>query len=122
MNLNIKSKRKIKILIIMIISLLIIFMNIYHVNAAFGFEDLSGTSVSNTEAKNMGNKTITFVSTVGSIISIIVLVALGIKYMMGSAEEKAEYKSSLMPYVIGATLVFAASTIAGVIYQVSIKF
>ena len=37
--------------------------------------------------------------------------------MMGSAEEKAEYKKTLMPYVIGAALVFAASTIAGVLYS-----
>ena len=39
--------------------------------------------------------------------------------MMGSAEEKAEYKKTLVPYVIGAGLVFAASTIAGVIYTFS---
>ena len=36
--------------------------------------------------------------------------------MMGSAEEKAEYKKTLMPYVIGAALVFAASAIAGIIF------
>ena len=44
------------------------------------------------------------------------LVVIGIKYMMGSAEEKAEYKKTLMPYIIGAALVFAASAIAGIIY------
>lgn len=37
--------------------------------------------------------------------------------MMGSAEEKAEYKKTLMPYVIGAALVFAASAIATVVYN-----
>ena len=37
--------------------------------------------------------------------------------MMGSAEEKAEYKKTLLPYVIGAALVFAASTIATVVYN-----
>ena len=40
-----------------------------------------------------------------------------IKYMMGSAEEKAEYKKTLMPYVIGAGLVFAASSIAQIVYS-----
>lgn len=66
---------------------------------------------------NIGNQIITIVSTVGSIASVIVLVILGLKYMMGSAEEKAEYKKTLMPYIIGAGLVFAASSIAGIIFS-----
>lgn len=66
---------------------------------------------------SLGNKVITIVSTAGSVISVIVLVILGIKYMMGSAEEKAEYKKTLLPYIIGAAFVFAASAIAGVIYS-----
>ena len=37
--------------------------------------------------------------------------------MMGSAEEKAEYKKSMMPYVIGAALIFASSALAQVIYN-----
>ena len=40
------------------------------------------------------------VQTVGSLIAIISLIVLGIKYMMGSVEEKAEYKKTLMPYFI----------------------
>ena len=39
--------------------------------------------------------------------------------MMGSAEEKAEYKKTLLPYVIGAVLVFAAAAIASMIYGVA---
>ncbi len=31
---------------------------------------------------------------------------------MGSAEEKADYKKSLIPYVVGAALVFTASVFA----------
>lgn len=66
-----------------------------------------------------GNNIISIITTVGSIASVIVLVVLGIKYMMGSAEEKAEYKKTLLPYVIGAMLVFAASTIASVVFSVA---
>ncbi len=65
---------------------------------------------------NIGNQIITIVSTIGSIASVIVLVILGLKYMMGSAEEKAEYKKTLLPYIIGAALVFAASAIAGIVF------
>lgn len=117
---KVNLKKTIKITLVLIL-LLIIFINFYQVSA-FGFEDLGGTPVANDEAKTVGNRIITLISTAGSIISVIVLVVLGIKYMMGSAEEKAEYKSSLMPYVIGSMIVFAASTIAGIIYQMASNF
>lgn len=64
----------------------------------------------------LGNSIIKILSTVGIVVSVVVLVVLGIKYMMGSAEEKAEYKKTLMPYIIGAGLVFAASGIANIVY------
>ena len=55
------------------------------------------------------------VAIVGSGIAVIALIVLGIKYMMGSVEEKAEYKKTMMPYVIGALMVFGASAIVGFI-------
>ena len=70
--------------------------------------------------KNLGNSIVQILSTIGIIISVAVLVVLGIKYMMGSAEEKAEYKKTLLPYIIGAALVFAASTIAQVVYNFTV--
>ena len=76
----------------------------------------TGNDAGTNGIKNIGNTIITIVSTVGSIAAVIVLIVLGLKYMMGSAEEKAEYKKTLVPYIIGASLVFAASAIAGIIY------
>ena len=71
--------------------------------------------------KNKGNKIIGAVQFVGSFVSVIALVIMGIKYMLGSVEEKAEYKKTMMPYIIGAALVFAASAIAGMIYSFAIN-
>lgn len=76
-----------------------------------------GSTVNTGKIDNLGQNIITIISTVGSIVSVIVLIVLGLKYMMGSAEEKAEYKKTLLPYIIGAALVFAASTIASVVFQ-----
>lgn len=66
---------------------------------------------------SIGNKVIGIVQAVGSIASVIVLICIGIKYMMGSVEEKAEYKNTLIYYVIGAVLVFAISNITAIIYN-----
>ena len=53
--------------------------------------------------------------TVGVVISVITLIVLGIKYMIGSVEEKAEYKKSMIPYLIGAVLLFSASILVNII-------
>lgn len=86
-------------------------------NGGFNVNQLSGTTINNQTAKDIGNTIITVLSTIGSIISVITLVIIGIKYMLGSTEEKSVYKKSLMPYVIGAVLVFGASIIAGMVYS-----
>ena len=80
------------------------------------FETKAGTNAA-TAVKGFGNNILGMVSTGASVLAVIILIVLGIKYMMGSAEEKAEYKKTLMPYVIGAGLVFAASSIAQIVYS-----
>lgn len=67
----------------------------------------------------LGQKIIGIITTVGIVVSVIVLVILGIKYMVGSASEKAEYKKTMIPYLIGAILVFAASSIASIVMSVA---
>lgn len=82
------------------------------------YKCLNGEGSTTGNLKATGNKTITILSVIGSLISVIVLIVLGIKYMLGSTEEKAEYKKSMLPYVIGAVFVFASSAIAGAIYNI----
>ena len=74
------------------------------------------------EIQSAGNSIISILQTVGVVLSVVVLMIIGIKYMMGSAEEKAEYKKILMPYIIGAALVFAASAIAGIVFNFANSF
>lgn len=57
------------------------------------------------------------VQVVGSFAAVIVLIVVGIRYMTGSVEEKAEYKKTMIPYIVGALLVFAASNIVAIIYN-----
>lgn len=107
-----------KLLKSIVISILIIFIFVNSAFAAITLEDLKGNPQKAEGIQNAGGQLITIISVVGSIISVIVLVALGIKYMLGSVEEKAQYKKTLLPYVIGAVFVFAGSTIAGIIYGI----
>ena len=107
-----KKIAKILPVMVAIVMILSIFSTVFAVTNP---KDLTGSGTDKFDS--IGNKIIGMVQAIGSIISVLVLVILGIKYMMGSAEEKAEYKKTMIPYLVGAVLIFAASTIANVVYQ-----
>ena len=88
-------------------------------NVAFALTpgDIKGDANDNSGIQTVGQKIMGIINTVGVVVAVVVLMVLGIKYMMGSAEEKAEYKKTMIPYLIGAVLIFAATTIANAIYN-----
>lgn len=56
---------------------------------------------------------------IGIVATVVILVIIGIKYMIGSTEEKAEYKETMIPYIIGAVLVFTVTTLPNIIFRFS---
>lgn len=112
-----KKKIKVTEIIICVIIMLMLWFCKCNEVYAWGVSDLGGTPVENSGMKSVANQVITILTVIGSSVSVIVLIVIGIKYMFGSLEERAEYKKSMQPYVIGAALVFAASTIAGTIFR-----
>lgn len=81
-----------------------------------------GSGKQPTEVINLGKTIVTIMQTVGIVVAVVVLLILGIKYMMGSAEEKAEYKKTMIPYLVGAILIFASTTIVNVVYNIANSF
>lgn len=45
------------------------------------------------------------------VIAVIVLMIIGVKYIIGGVQEKAEYKKSLIPVVVGIVVIVSATTI-----------
>ena len=68
---------------------------------------------------SLGGQIVGIIQVVGIVVAVVILLILGIKYMTGSAQEKAEYKKTMIPYIIGAALVFAATTILNVIFNLA---
>lgn len=56
---------------------------------------------------------------IGTVLSVIILIVIGIKYMVSSVGEKAEYKKTFMLYVIGVVLLFAATSLPKLIYDLT---
>ena len=118
-------KRATKILGIMLVALMIVMVMMpmcaaVDVNPGEIANSLKGTaSDAQEQVVNIGNQIIGIITTVGVVVSVIILLVLGIKYMMGSASEKAEYKKTMIPYLVGAVLIFGASAITTVVVQLA---
>lgn len=79
---------------------------------------LNNGTAANTDA--ITTKAGTWLATIRNITAIIavfVIVFLGIKYMMGSVEEKAGYKKSFIPLIVGVVLIVTATTIATFLFS-----
>lgn len=64
-----------------------------------------------------GNQIIGAIQFLGTAMSVITLITLGIRYMLGSTQEKALYKETMGPYLIGAVMVFAIPNLIGIMYK-----
>ena len=78
-----------------------------------------GGGANSKKLEDIAEKILGFIQVIGTVVSVVGLMAIGIKYMLGSVEEKSEYKQTMIPYVIGAILVFSGSTIPQIIYQIA---
>ena len=89
-------------------------------NQDFGLGDLENYRGTNPESQTLQNATnniLGIIQAVGTVVSVGALIAIGIKYMLGSVEEKADYKQTLKPYIIGAFILFTGTTLPNLIYQ-----
>lgn len=71
----------------------------------------------NTAFIERGNLVISIIQLFGTVLSVITLMILGIRYMLASVQEKALYKETMGPYLIGAVMVFAIPNIIAVLYD-----
>lgn len=112
--------------IVKVLSLVLVIVLCFSFAAVFGFSNdgsndgvkiPTGGNVTATGLDNLGGIIIGVLQTVAGIVAVSVLIFVGIKYLLASPGEKANIKGSLIPYVIGAVLIFAAVPILGIIKQ-----
>ncbi|MBQ6992640.1 MAG: TrbC/VirB2 family protein [Clostridia bacterium] len=108
-------KKLVKIVSILMIALMMVTVS-SSVFATFTPGSVQPNHDGTGNIQTFGNRLVGILQVVGIIASVAILIVLGIKYMMGSAEEKAEYKKTMIPYLIGAVLIFAASALAQTVF------
>lgn len=83
-------------------------------------DDYKVTDIKNANTlKKKANIIIGVLQAIGTVTSVIMLTVLGIKYMIGSIEEKAEYKKSMTLYVVGASTILVVSNLVAIIYNIA---
>lgn len=81
--------------------------------------DSSEQNIAMSDFTSKAGKILAYIRNIAAIAGVLLVAFLGIKYMMGSLEEKAEYKKSFVPLIVGAIVVVAATTIAATIFQIA---
>lgn len=110
-----KIKSVIKIFIALILILTILSLS----NQAMAISDANyykpNQTIEQGEFINRAGNVLGWIRIIGMLVAVIALVVIGIKYIFGSVEGKAEYKKTIFPYLIGCFMLMAISIIVGFI-------
>ena len=71
------------------------------------------------KVQELGGKIVGVIQAIGTVVAIVMLLVVGITYMTKSPEGKAEYKKSMGNYIVGALLIFGATTVVSLLYSVA---
>ena len=112
-----KKTKKIILILIIIFLLVSIFNEVFAINT----NAYKPTNVTTDDAVEVVEKVgiiLAAVRNISVVVSVIVLMIIGFKYIIGSVEEKANYKATMKPYIIGCILASSGATIVSYIYSV----
>ena len=115
-------RKALKVLSVFVLSVALMFTFVQPVS--FAKQDVDSV-ISQTEGGNemsgelgqVAGTVINWLWGISIIIAIIVVMYIGIKFIIGSTQEKAEYKKSLMPLVVGVILVVFATTLVKFLFS-----
>ena len=119
--------KTLKVVLTALVSFVILFGFVQTTSLA-GRPDVGGV-LNNVEAQNASEDAVSSASEIGGtvvntiwgisiVVTVVVLTYTGLKFVIGSAQEKAEYKKSLIPLVVGVLIMVFATTIVKVVFSV----
>lgn len=123
-------KNKMKLISMVVVIMIMIFTLlsvVYEVKADFNPENIinkvgteaNTVDVDTTSLNSKAGKILAYIRNIAVIAGVIIITILGVKYMTGSLEEKAEYKKSFIPLIVGIIVIMAATAIATTIFSIA---
>lgn len=116
-------KKTLKILSVVLLSVAVLFAFAQPVSLAAD-RDVNSVISTTENGNQMSNEfggvagtIINWIWGISIIVAIIVVMVIGIKFIIGGAQEKVEYKKSLMPVAVGVILVVFATTLVRFLFS-----
>lgn len=118
-NLSRKKITNIVLIVIILLLTLIVMPNI--VKADINPNDYKPGAIDTKDTQqaiNIASSITGVLAVIGTITAVVALMIIGIKYMISSASERAEYKQTMLQYLIGALLVFGITQVLNLIVKI----
>ena len=120
-------KKTIKIISILFLLTLLVFSTTTYVQADIDikpdeYKPEKITAQEGGRAIEMTGKILRIVRTLGVVAAMVVLSIIGLKYMLASLDEKANYKENMIPYIVGCALLILCTTLPSIIYSIVQKY
>lgn len=105
----------IRILVLFILSMMLVMQTTYAVDdiieAGGSFinrGEEQQQAIQDSQIKTVSDQIYNILLAIGTVIAVIIGAILGIQFMVGSMDDKAKVKESLIPFVIGCVIIFGA--------------
>lgn len=79
--------------------------------------DINTSGAETSGLTKMAGKIIGLIQLASAVAAVILIAVFGFKFILGSASEKADYQKSFIPLIVGIVVVFAATSIAKLIFS-----
>lgn len=113
--------RKMILFIIIFIFVLIFFQTISFATGDILNPDSYKTTLKYDDATyifNKGGQVLKILRNIAAIAAVVTISIIGVRYMVGSVEQRAEYKQTMMPVVVGCILVGGLAGILTIIQSI----
>ena len=80
--------------------------------------NIAGDTTAATDLTKIAGKVVGLIQIASAVAAVLLVAVFGFKFILGSANEKADYQKSFIPLIVGLVVVFAATSIAKLLFGI----
>lgn len=80
--------------------------------------NIAGDTTAATDLTKIAGKVVGLIQIASAVAAVVLVAVFGFKFILGSANEKADYQKSFIPLIVGVVVVFAATSIAKLLFGI----
>lgn len=114
-----KNAKTLKIVMTIVMAIFVLATCSQAVFAAADYiNDITVVEPSNvSDLQSIAGKVLGLIQVASAVLAVVLIAVFGFKFIMGSANEKADYQKSFVPLIVGVVVVFAATSIAKLLFS-----